>query len=231
MPLAVDHVFVCCEAGAPEADALRRIGVVEGSSNVHPGQGTANRRFFFGNAFIELLWVADPDEVRSEPASRTRLWERWSGRRRGTSPFGIVLRPGDDADATAPFATWPYRPAYLPAGDVIEFAQDVPLDEPELAVLPWRRWNGPPPGEPVDHPAGLRDLIGVAVGLPSVANLSTASQSAGACCGIAYRCTDDHVLDLRFSGGREAVHDLRPTLPLILRRGAAPRTRNERLVP
>jgi hypothetical protein len=28
----------------------------EDSSNTHPGQGTANRQFFFNNAYLELLW-------------------------------------------------------------------------------------------------------------------------------------------------------------------------------
>jgi hypothetical protein len=77
----LDHVFIFCSEGAPEADALAQRGVTEGSSNAHPGQGTANRRFFFGNAYLELLWVSDPVEARSEEVHRTRLWERWSRRR------------------------------------------------------------------------------------------------------------------------------------------------------
>ena len=46
MSLELDHVFVNTAPGAPEADQLLSFGLVEGSSNVHPGQGTANRRFF-----------------------------------------------------------------------------------------------------------------------------------------------------------------------------------------
>jgi Glyoxalase-like domain len=55
MPLEVDHVFICCSSGAPAAEALVRLGLREGSPNTHPGQGTANRRFFFGNAFLDKL--------------------------------------------------------------------------------------------------------------------------------------------------------------------------------
>ncbi len=43
----LDHLFLCCSEGAPEAATLVRRGPTEGSSNTHPGQGTANRRFFF----------------------------------------------------------------------------------------------------------------------------------------------------------------------------------------
>jgi Glyoxalase-like domain len=55
----VDHAFIACSPGAPEAGALLRLGFIEGQGNTHPGQGTANRRFFFENFMLELLWVAD----------------------------------------------------------------------------------------------------------------------------------------------------------------------------
>src|SRR5450755_422213 len=88
MPAVVDHVFICTTMGAPAADRLRQFGLVEGSPNQHPGQGTACRRFFFRNAMLELLWVAAVAEVQSDQTCRTRLWERWSG---AASPFGIIL--------------------------------------------------------------------------------------------------------------------------------------------
>jgi glyoxalase-like protein len=71
MTYALDHVFVCCAEGAPEAERLVRLGLTEGSPNTHPGQGTASRRFFFENAYLELIWVTDPREAQGEPAART----------------------------------------------------------------------------------------------------------------------------------------------------------------
>jgi hypothetical protein len=68
----LDHAFIACAAGATEGNALVRLGFVEGSSNTHPGQGTANRRFFFENFMLELLWVSDPAEAQSEQTRRTR---------------------------------------------------------------------------------------------------------------------------------------------------------------
>jgi hypothetical protein len=41
--------------------------MAEGEPNTHPGQGTACRRFFFRNAFLELVWVRDPAEAQGEP--------------------------------------------------------------------------------------------------------------------------------------------------------------------
>jgi hypothetical protein len=57
MRLELDHLFICTAPGAPEAEEFVRFGLREGPPNQHPGQGTANRRFAFANAMIELLWA------------------------------------------------------------------------------------------------------------------------------------------------------------------------------
>jgi hypothetical protein len=66
MALELDHLFIWTDIGAYEAERLVSFGLVEGTPNMHPGQGTTNRRFFFHNAMLELLWVHDPAEARSE---------------------------------------------------------------------------------------------------------------------------------------------------------------------
>lgn len=111
----LDHLFICTDVGAPEADLLRDFGLTEGPSNVHPGQGTANRRFFFHNAMLELFWVHDPMQAQSTRTHPTRLWERWQGRRGDASPFGICWRPQHLETTALPFPAWAYEPAYLPA--------------------------------------------------------------------------------------------------------------------
>jgi len=105
---------MCTAPGAPAAEQLSRLGFQEGAPNQHPGQGTANRRFFFINAMLELLWVSNPAEAQHENTRRTLLWERWSGREQGASPFGICLPPIDSQGLGPPFPGWEYRPAYLP---------------------------------------------------------------------------------------------------------------------
>src|SRR5437660_324757 len=113
MPTELDHIFICVSHNADEASRLSAFGLSEGSPNTHPGQGTACRRFFFQNGYLELLWVSDPTEAQSEIARRTRLWERWSGRGTGACPFGLGFRPGTEAAEGAPFSFWEYRPPYL----------------------------------------------------------------------------------------------------------------------
>jgi len=115
----LDHVLIWVGPGAPEAERLIAFGLTEGTSNVHTGQGTANRRFFFQNAMLELIWVYDETAAKASPGARLGTHERWRHRQTGASPFGLCLRRRAEA-ATLPFDTWPYRPAYLPTGVAID---------------------------------------------------------------------------------------------------------------
>src|SRR5262249_59045833 len=102
MTIELDHLFVCVAAGAPEAEHLVQFGLMEGTPNVHRGQGTANRRFFFQNAMLELLWVENLIEAQSEQTAPTQLWERWSARLAGACPFGTIVRPTANWSGTLP---------------------------------------------------------------------------------------------------------------------------------
>ena len=216
MSIALDHVFVCCAEGAPEAELLLDIGLVEGSGNTHPGQGTANRRFFFASGYLELLWVADREQAQSEYTARTRLWERWSGRHAGISPFGIVLSPTGDEVPAPPFPTWPYRPEYLPGDREIYFAEGTTLQEPELVYLPWPNPRQSVTGQPVDHRIPLFDLISVSAGLPDSIVHSTASEAARRAGYVSHYPSETPELRLVFRAGKALSHDLRPALGLLL---------------
>ena len=207
-----------CDAGAPEAAALSRLGVREGSPNTHPGQGTANRRYFFQNAYLELLWVQDAAEAQREPVRHTRLWDRWLRRQAGACPFGVVLRAGSDTPFTpAPFPTWAYVPHYLPQGTIIDVGSETPLTEPEFFYMGLLRAGSRPGQEPVVHDVPLTQLTGVAIGMPGSAPLSATARAIEARGLIAFDRSIDFVLRLIFDnaiGGCSA--DLRPALPLVL---------------
>jgi hypothetical protein len=85
----LDHIFICVEPAAREAEALKEFGLTEGTANQHPGQGTSNRRFFFRNAFIELLYLHDLTEIQNELTKPTKLYERLVIKDGKVSPFGI----------------------------------------------------------------------------------------------------------------------------------------------
>jgi hypothetical protein len=227
MSLALDHAFIMCSIGAPEGDALIQRGFVEGSRNVHPGQGTANRRFFFENFMLELVWVDRPEEAQSEQTLRTRLWERWVGREdRTTSPFGVLFCAEGESAESVPFQTWPYHPSYLPPGDAIEIAEGTRLQEPELFYMPSIRRGRQRRKEPTNHAVDLGPILGVAVGLPGVGQLSDASRSAQDAGLLTYMESDRPVLEIRFSSASSADIDLRPALPLLFRSQPASQAHN-----
>jgi hypothetical protein len=218
MTLELDHVFIFTSAGAPAAERLVELGLLEGSRNVHPGQGTANRRFFFRNGMLELLWVQDESEARSEPIARTCLWERSRFRQTGASPFGISLRAA--AGTALPFPTWGFRPPYLPAGLDIPVAETASWAEPLLFAIPFggRPDSFPPERrEPLAHPAGLAEITGLRVTLVGVESPSPALRAVEQLGLAQFVPGAEPLLELTFDqaqGGRAA--DLRPDLPLML---------------
>ena len=156
-------------------------------------------------------------EVQNEQTRRTRLWERSQWRDTHASPFGVVFRPRGGQPATIPFITWHYRPSYLPPSLSIEFADNVPLVEPELIYLPFAHRSGPPPHEPTHHALPLHYLSRVVMNVPTAHELSEparAVQSAGL---ITYRHGDEPLVEVVFATYTTVHLDLRPDLPLVLR--------------
>jgi hypothetical protein len=216
--IALDHVFVLCAEGAPEAEALLRLGLREGSGNRHPGQGTANRRFFFRNAYVELVWVAEPEEAGAEAVRPTRLFERWSRRGKDACPFGIVLRPAEGRSGDAPpFDAFAYRPRYLPPGAAIDIARDTPLCEPGLFYMGFARAPDASRNEPVDHAIPGREVTGLKVRVSCRERRSGSAARLEAAGLLSYEEGDDWLLEVTLDGGASTEADLRPALPLLFR--------------
>jgi hypothetical protein len=220
MAAEFDHVFICTSCGGAEASGLAAFGLAEGAPNVHPGQGTACRRFFFANSYVELLWVSNADEAQSETIQCTHLWERWTGRATGVCPFGLGFRPKIQPDGSAPFSSWEYRPPYLPAPLSLHVATNANvLTEPMLFYLPFGQRPDSYTGakRPVlAHRAGLREVTRVELTSPHADRLSpemTVVADAGL---VQLRSGQEYLVQLGFDGesqGQQA--DFRPLLPLI----------------
>ncbi|MEC5163066.1 hypothetical protein RCH08_004239 [Janthinobacterium sp. CG_S6] len=215
----IDHIFICVQPGAPEAEALARFGLLEGSGNTHPGQGTANRRFFFDNAFVELLWLADAAEANSDATRPTMLFQRLTGDAARVSPFGLCFRPGGADGPHAPFPSWQYRPAYLPPGLAVDVA-DAPATEPMWFFLAFGgRPDAAAPArrQPLQRPGGLRQITSLRLTSPIRGAASAAAAAAGAA-GVQMVAGDGHLLEIGFDHeGAGRAHDFRPGLPLLLR--------------
>lgn len=206
----LDHFFICTDVGAPEAEALASFGFVEGPPNTHPGQGTANRRFFFDDAMLELLWVHDEAEAGSEPARRLHLLERWQGRRAGASPFGVIFRPVEAAAPVPPFPGWTYRPVYLPEDLSFHIGQNSDdITEPFCVYV-----NFVPQQRDSPQPEGFRTVTALRIYSPMThkSAILEAAENAGA---VRFLEGKAPLMEIGFAeerGGR--VHDFRPGLPL-----------------
>ncbi|MEO8371013.1 MAG: VOC family protein [Candidatus Solibacter sp.] len=207
MDVQLDHIFIMTSAGAPAAERLREFGLTEGSGNRHTGQGTACRRFFFRNAMLELVWVEDEAELRSDAVRRTQLWEHVSGRGSGASCFGVILRGGP----RVPFASWEYRNAGMP-GFAIEVAEGTLLEEPLWFYF---AATFPPSVQPREHACGFRELTGVRVVGPALPENSVTMSMARA--GVIAVGAGEPLLDLEFDGASAHAVDFLPDLPLRLR--------------
>ena len=220
LPLEIDHVLVFTSCGGPEADALKIAGLVEGTPNAHPGQGTACRRFFFRNAYLELLWVNNPAEAQSPAVRWTHLLERWTSRDQGACPIGIGFRPGTNGGDQIPFPAREYRPPYLPDTWSLQIATNASvLSEPLLFFLPFGRRpdSHNDRGGTLAHPVGVRELTRVELhacfkGKPSAAlegvfNTGLVRRGPGT----------EPFAELGFDQETKGqAADLRPTLPLRL---------------
>jgi hypothetical protein len=222
MVCELDHIFVCTAPGAPESDRLRAFGLTEGAANTHPGQGTACRRFFFANAYLELLWVCDPAEARSQVSRPTKLWERWVGREDDSCPFGLGFRPKPPGGAPPPFSTWDYHPSFLPPSVSFQVGTNSNLlTEPMLFLLAFARRPdsySPEKRQPLQHPIGFHELTRVELVSPHLENLSPALHAIAGANLVRLRRGAAFLMEMGFDGEAQGhAHDLRPALPLVFR--------------
>jgi hypothetical protein len=219
MKLELDHLFISTTADAPEVDELLTFGLTEGTRNNHPGQGTTNRRIFFQNAMLEFLWVENEQEVRSSVIAPTQLWERWQYRQSGYSPFGLCIRP--EIGRSLPFATWAYRPPYLPPQIQIDIAAGTRPVEPLLFVIPFGSRPDTFPADrrqPLAHACGFHEITGLEIMMSTTEPLSPAIQFVHESGLVIFRAGDEPRLDVEFDQGVQGQrHDFRPTLPLRFR--------------
>lgn len=222
MAVELDHLFVCSAVRAPEAELLIDAGLAEGTGNVHPGQGTANRRFFFANAMLELIWVDDPAETRSDAVARTGLWQRWSGRNQGACPFGVCFRPVQGSAGRPPFDTWQYRPPYLPPQLAIDVATSSRVsNEPFLFHVAFGMRPDQAPLErrqPIEHAAGVRELTRLHLAGPFATKRSPELEAALATGCLTLGSAAEYRMELEFDRAEQGrTVDFGPQLPLLMR--------------
>ena len=212
MTIELHHFFILTDPGAPQADLLSGVGLIEGTRNDHPGQGTANRRFFFSNTTLELLYVRDAAEAANGRGSRLRITDRASDRI--ASPFGLVVS-ATSGSTDVPFPGWRYCPEYFPADQCFHVGENSDLLEEPLCIcmplsllLPKTR---PQPANPLMTMTELRISVPVVRPSPTL-------EAFANCERISLQLGEPHRLELVFNEEREGFYkDMAPDLPLVIR--------------
>ncbi|MEL7146302.1 MAG: hypothetical protein AAFO69_08035 [Bacteroidota bacterium] len=207
--MEVDHIFIFSRLFGDEADELAQFGLIEGSSRVHPGQGTTNRKFYFSNFFLEILWVHDKEEIRSPGTVVTNLWKRSGFADNGFSPYGLCLVNNETTQNVFAKSS-EYQPEYFPEGMVIDF-----IDEESQPSLPWLfrlPFKGPkkPTTEPTNHPIGIKKLTKAVFNIPGKSSL-TELLSHGQ---VDFVKGEYPMLTLQFDHGQAEKHHRFQSLPL-----------------
>jgi hypothetical protein len=152
----IDHIFIFTNDNGKIADELVQFGLTEGSSRVHLGQGTTNRKFYFENFFLEILLVHNEQELNSEVTKKTGLWQRADFNLKN-SPFWLCIVNTDETESLFQNA-FKYQPEYFPIGMHINILKNEHnLDLPWTFRLPFKGQKKNET-EPTDHKCGLRTL-------------------------------------------------------------------------
>jgi len=210
--IRLHHAFILTGNRVPDVDRLLAIGMLEGSSNTHPGQGTANRRFFFRDFGLELIYFTDPDEARTGPGRKIRILDRFEAQ--DGSPFGLVFRASSDREV-AEFPGFPYQPRYFAEGQYFIVGDNADLlAEPNCILMPGNLPSRPPQ---TLSPAPYESLTTLRLNVP-VDTLSPALAAAAAVDRVEIVTGRHNLMELEFADGRSGTsYDLRPGLPLVVR--------------
>ena len=212
MTMNLDHVFILVEPGAKVADRLLEAGFLEGPINTHPGQGTANRRFYFANGMLEFLWVRDAEEAKNGPGRDLRFPER--AQDSSASPFGLILVPSqNDVSADMPFPGWHYQPNYFPAPKGFHVgANSSNIEEPLCFYFPFHQPGVPKP-QPQRNPQTITDIILFTTSIDTQGVLKSVNHSDR----LSIRFGHEHLLEITLDHHRSGrSQDYRPEMPLIL---------------
>lgn len=224
--LELDHIFVAVpRGGLAESQLLRDRGfVVDTGSTKHVGQGTASRAAYFGNAYIELIWV-DPD-VRLDDASKESaalIAHAADWRNTGASPFGVGLRRFHETDSL-PVPVTIYKGAWMQPGTALEMlkrsdeakAVELFVVPKYLAVPAWMPELRAKAPRYLAHTNGSKLITNVEIRGPATHRPS--ALNALDIVPLRFTPATEPLMVVELDGGAKGiVMDLRPALPLLLR--------------
>jgi len=157
--MTIDHIFIFVDS-KEIANTLVDFGLTEGSGNVHKGIGTANRRFFFENFYLEILWVEN--KLESQSIEEIGIWERSNYVSSEYSRFGLCLKNTNDTDAIFTNSIQ-WKPKFLKDNEYVNILTSKKL--PWIFRFPANRTTILQ-DEPKTHKIGIKNLTKVIFTLP-----------------------------------------------------------------
>jgi len=210
MNLELDHFFILVNEPAIAAQKLIDIGMQEGLANTHPGQGTANRRFYSSNSMLEFLWVRDAAEANHGPGKQLNFPQRLSDSQ--ASPFGVILTRVDNQSLQMPFPGWSYQPDYFPPPNAFHVGRNSEnLHEPLCFYVPFVE---PQKRKIKNEQFGSLDYIRISVKTDILSDELKLISKADR---LIIQTGDRHLMEVFFiSTENHQCIDLRPELPMII---------------
>lgn len=228
-PLALDHVIIYAQPGAPEQATLKRAGfTIAPMVNRDDGQGTSSVTVEFLNGFLELIY---PDaSVSVAPGMESvaqKFRDRANWRTTAMSPFGLQLHRTASAPAVLPFPTFKVHAAWMEPGENIEILTPREMTKAlGLFVPPHATGEAanallaadPVKGAMFRHANGAARVTHVEVVAPSAEDFPPPTSYAAQDTRLTFTAGNEWLLILTLDGGRRGeVHDLMPGLPLVVR--------------
>jgi hypothetical protein len=148
--MEIDHIFIFTKEGL-ETDKLIEFGLTEGSGRKHKGIGTQNRRIFFNNFYIEILWVSNENEAKKN--QNLGIWNRYDFKNTNYSRFAICLKNTKDTDSIFKNAI-KWKPDFLSNDQFVEILTNETM--PWIFRFPLNRNKYL--SENTNHKSGLQSL-------------------------------------------------------------------------
>lgn len=140
--LGIDHINIWVKNPQIAKEKLEQIGftgVPDSLCQIHKGQGTSGRYFYFLNGYLELIFVYDEEEFKTNGEKNKELdfMERSNSPENGFLPFSIALKMEDYNKEQIPFEIVEYSQEWMGESNQIYVAKNskIKKEEPSLFVI------------------------------------------------------------------------------------------------